>query len=43
MLARQGVAEIDYIVTEGLTFDVEGNAPVRAGNAVCGIYRIKRG
>lgn len=42
MLARKGVAEIDYIVTEGLSFDVEGNPPVRAGNVVCGIYRIKR-
>lgn len=42
MLARKGIVEIDYLVTAGLSFDVAGHPPTRAGNAVCGLYRMKR-
>ncbi len=42
MLARKGVVEIDYLVTAGLSFDVADHPPTRAGNAVCGLYRITR-
>lgn len=42
MLQRRGFVEVDYIATEGLWFDVHGHDAVRAGNQVCGIYRITR-
>ena len=42
MLSRKGIVETEYLVTAGLSFDVTDHPPVRAGNAICGIYRVKR-
>lgn len=42
MLVKRGEAELTYMATEGLWFDVDGLPPVRAGNSVCGLYRLRQ-
>lgn len=42
MLVNRGEAELTYMATEGLWFDVDGQPPVTAGNIVCGLYRLRQ-